>query len=123
MKKFPKDFKKRPHPYFKKGFQFELKQYGKTVISVISGNTEYGNGIKTFEMFDFREEDVQRYLSKCQINKHLALYPLKTSFILDVRWFFVQKLAYILFILYFLKKKVMINYWNLKKKLRKRFKK
>jgi hypothetical protein len=49
---------------------------GKTIISVIGGGFgHYGDGVTTFEMYDFREEDPQGYLTVDEINEHLKQNP------------------------------------------------
>ena len=46
-------------------------------ISIVGGGHGlYGDGVKTFEMYDFRESDVQGYLSVDEINMHLAKNPI-----------------------------------------------
>lgn len=53
-----------------------LEKDHKVVISIIGGTGCYGDGYSTFEMFDFREDDVQGHLNVWEINEHLKNHPL-----------------------------------------------
>lgn len=70
---FPKDFIKTPHPL---GYGDHYKLYigNEVKVSVIFG-IGYSNGIDTYEMFDFREDDPQGFLTADQINEHLKNNP------------------------------------------------
>jgi hypothetical protein len=76
---FPNDFKSIPHPVTPGATQWTLNDSkGKTIISVVGGGIGlYGNGITTFEMWDFREEEPRGYLSTNDINKHLKENPIE----------------------------------------------
>ena len=73
---FPEDFKQLPHRIVPGASQWIFPKEGEAVISVIgSGSGLYGDGVTTFEMYDFREDDVQGHLTKEDINEHLKAYP------------------------------------------------
>ena len=71
---FPESFKRKIHSVVPGATQWVLKdEEGNTVISVVGGGYGlYGDGVRTFEMYDFREEEPQGYLTKEEINKHLV---------------------------------------------------
>jgi hypothetical protein len=68
---FPEDFKKVAHPVIKGATRWLYKE-----ISVIGGAGVYGDGINTFEMWDFRQDEPQPYLTKEEINLHLQNNPI-----------------------------------------------
>jgi hypothetical protein len=71
MGKFPEDFREVAHPI--KG----ARRWIFEEISVVGGGVGiYGDGINTFEMWDFREPQPQGYLTKEEINLHLQDNPL-----------------------------------------------
>jgi len=76
--KFPQDFKQELHHLIPRAKQWTLSnKEDKVVISIVGGGTGlYGNGVTTFEMYDFREEEPQSYLSKEDINNHLEINPI-----------------------------------------------
>ena len=77
--KFPQDFSKEDHPIsisYPNTLQFKYPKDGDTVISVIFGYPFYSNGVDTYEMYDFREDEPQGYLTIDQINEHLKNNPL-----------------------------------------------
>jgi len=71
---FPESFKSKIHPVVPGATQWVLEnEEGKTVISVVGGGSGlYGDGVRTFEMYDFREDEPQGYLTKEEINEHLV---------------------------------------------------
>ena len=74
---FPNDFRKQSHPIITGATQWTYPKKGDVKISVVGGgNGLYGNGITTFEMWDFREENPQGHMSADQINEHLKNNPI-----------------------------------------------
>lgn len=74
---FPQDFKKKPHEVVPGAMQWTLEKDGEITISVVGGGFGiYGNGKTTFEMYDFREDGPQGWLTKEEINIHLINHPL-----------------------------------------------
>ncbi len=85
--KFPEDFVKRPHPNFgsssymyeryKNAFQYCYPNFEENKISIIGGSDMfYCDGTdNSFEMYDFREDEPQGYLTADQINEHLQKNP------------------------------------------------
>jgi hypothetical protein len=74
--KFPEDFISKKHAVIPNAKQWVLEKDNKTVISIVGGSpSTYGNGVTTFEMYDFREGEPQGYLTKDAINKHLQDNP------------------------------------------------
>lgn len=75
--KFPEDFTVEDHKIVKNAKQWFLKKDNQVIISIVGGgNGIYGNGIHTFEMWDYREEVPQGYLTKNEINTHLEKNPI-----------------------------------------------
>lgn len=76
--KFPDSFSKRAHPNVPGATQWKLlNDDDETIISIVGGGLGlYGDGVKTFEMYDFREDGPQGYLSTDEINKHLDENPI-----------------------------------------------
>jgi len=88
--KFPDDFEVSPHSIIPGAKQWSLKVpddspiietsdfiAGQTIISVVGGGMGlYGNGVTTFEMWDYREDDIHGHLSAEDINTHLEKNPL-----------------------------------------------
>ena len=80
---FPKDFKQNGHPHIPGATQWLYEKPGRipeldheNAISIVGGGMGlYGDGVTTFEMYDFREGEPQGYLSIEEINKHLASNP------------------------------------------------
>lgn len=74
---FPNDFTEINHPVVPGARQWLLKKEGETIISIVGGGSGlYGDGISTFEMYDFREDGPQGHLSKEEINQHLQSNPI-----------------------------------------------
>ena len=73
--KFPESFLKKPHS-FPGATQWLLRESkGRVAISVIGGvRGLYGDGVLTFEIWDFKEDDVRGYMTKEQINDHIKKY-------------------------------------------------
>lgn len=75
---FPDDFQKKPHPISpalgRAAWQWALyDQAGEMKVSVVGGCEPilHGNGIDTFEMWDFADPEPLNWLSAEEINKHL----------------------------------------------------
>ena len=69
---FPDSFEKMNHPVIEGANQWLLKENNEIVISIVGGGKGlYGNGITTFEMWDYREDEPRGYLTKDDINNHL----------------------------------------------------
>lgn len=71
---FPKDFIKTPHA-LGDGDHYRLYIDDEVRVSVIFGVSFYSNGINTYEMLDFREDEPQGYLTSEEINEHLKNNP------------------------------------------------
>jgi hypothetical protein len=82
---FPKDFKIKAHQVVTGAKQWTLSSKDedgldlKVIISVVGGGKTglHGDGITTFEMWDFRDNDPQGYLSIDDINAHLKAHPIQ----------------------------------------------
>lgn len=73
---FPHDFQKRIHPVIPGAAQWVYIKDGEVQISIVGGGSGlYGDGVRTFEMFDFREDEPQSYLLEDEINEHLKNNP------------------------------------------------
>jgi len=72
--RFPDNFLKKPAQYMKKE-TWVWPISGKTKISVIGGEGCYGDGINTFEIWDFREPEPEGYKTKDEINNYLRAHP------------------------------------------------
>lgn len=74
---FPKDFLCGQHPVVPGAIQWTYPTSDGTVISIVGGGMGlYGDGIKTFEMYDFRESEPRGYLTIEEINQHLTENPI-----------------------------------------------
>jgi len=85
--KFPESFEERVHPVVPGATQWlyfipdnhpnpELIA-GQTIISIVGGGHGlHGDGVDTFEMWDFREDNPHGYLTAEEINQHLQDHPL-----------------------------------------------
>lgn len=70
--KFPESFTEIEHPLKKGAKQWILSINGENRISIVGGGVGlYGNGITTFEYWDFYEDSPIGYLSKEEINEKL----------------------------------------------------
>jgi len=70
--KFPDDFKKAAHPVIPGAVQYKATKKCGTVISIIGGGVGlYGDGVTTFEMWDFSEDDPRGYMTVKDINEYL----------------------------------------------------
>ena len=70
--KFPDDFIHKTHPVVSSASQWTAKKPNGTTISIVGGGHGlYGNGVTTFEMWDFDTEQPEGYLSKEEINEYL----------------------------------------------------
>ena len=75
--KFPEDFTVKNHQIVQNAKQWLLKKDNEIIISIVGGGYGlYGNGIDTFEMWDYREDQPQGYLTKDEINTHLQYNPI-----------------------------------------------
>lgn len=77
---FPDDFQKKPHminnlPGAGDNWHWELvcPQTNSVLVSVVGGDFSglHGDGVDTFEMWDFTEQDPRGWLTAEQINEHL----------------------------------------------------
>lgn len=76
--KFPQDFRERSHPVVPGATQWTYPPDKDTVISIVGGGYGlYGDGVRTFEMYDFREDGPQGYLTSEEINEHLEAHPIE----------------------------------------------
>ena len=78
--KFPDDFLEKPHvladicPGAK---QWIYPKEGDEQVSIIGGYRDFmGDGIKTFEMYDYRDTNPKGYLTVDKINQHFIDNPL-----------------------------------------------
>jgi hypothetical protein len=77
-KTFPEDFTSKPHDVLPGATQWLLfyDEESQPVMSVVGGASGlYGDGVTSFEMWDFREDEPQAYLSAEEINNHLKENP------------------------------------------------
>lgn len=76
--KFPDDFTKESHVNVPNATQWKLyNNDNEVIISIVGGGLGlYGDGVKTFEMYDFREDGPQGYMSIEEINQHLNDNPI-----------------------------------------------
>jgi len=75
--KFPEDFTVSKHPTMPGGKQWILKKDNEVIISIVGGDYGvYGDGVDTFEMWDYREDMPRGYLTKDAINIHLENNPI-----------------------------------------------
>lgn len=78
MTTFPESFSVNAHQLVPGADQWKLyyPNTDRVAISVVGGGFGLnGDGIDTFEMWDFRESDPQGYLTASEINEHLQKYP------------------------------------------------
>lgn len=67
----------REHQIIAGAKQMTLSVDDKVVVSIVGGGFGlYGDGVSTFEMWDYREDEPQGYLSVDEINQHLQDNPL-----------------------------------------------
>ena len=75
--KIPEDFTVKNHQIVQNAKQWLLKKDNEIIISIVGGGYGlYGNGIDTFEMWDYREDQPRGYLTKDEINTHLQNNPI-----------------------------------------------
>ena len=75
---FPYDFKRTTHRIIPGATQWlwEDDDIDDIKISIVGGGQGLmGDGVVSFEMWDFREDDVQGYLNVDEINAHLKTFP------------------------------------------------
>jgi len=69
---FPEDFTRVAHEVIKNATQWIATKANKTKVSIVGGGKGLlGDGVETFEMWDFDEAEPQGYLTKEEINTHL----------------------------------------------------
>ena len=74
---FPQDFLRKAHQVVSGATQWVYPTTGDAVISIAGGGYGlYGDGVRTFEMFDFRDDEPQGYLLEDEINEHLRNNPI-----------------------------------------------
>ena len=74
--RFPEDFSESAHPNVPGATRWKYPKTGDTIISIVGGAYGlHGDGVVTFEMYDFREDDPWDYLTKEEINAHLEDHP------------------------------------------------
>ena len=71
--KFPQDFNKKDHPM--SGNHYTYSKNGEVLVSVVLGRQFYSNGVDNYEMWDYREDEPQGYLTEEQINNHFKNNP------------------------------------------------
>lgn len=70
---FPDSFELRDHRVIPGAKQWVYPKEGEVQISVVGGGTGlYGDGISTFEYWDFSEEAPEGYLTIIEINERLG---------------------------------------------------
>jgi hypothetical protein len=74
---FPYDFERTTHKMVPGATQWLWKNDDITISIVGGGQGLYGDGVVSFEMYDFREDDVQGYLTVEEINNHLKRFPIR----------------------------------------------
>jgi hypothetical protein len=72
---FPYDFERTTHKVVPGATQWLWKNDDITISIVGGGEGLQGDGVVSFEMYDFREDDVQSYLTVEEINNHLFKFP------------------------------------------------
>lgn len=71
--KFPEDFTKSVHPVFPCAIQYKATKSNGQTISIVGGAIGlYGNGITTFEMWDFDNDSPEPCLTVDDINTYLS---------------------------------------------------
>lgn len=72
--KFPTSFEVKPHNCIPSATQWLYKNENITISIVGGGKGLYGDGINTFEYWDFSQKNPIPYLSKRSINARLRKY-------------------------------------------------
>lgn len=72
---FPYDFKSTTHTIIPGATQWLWEESDIRISIVGGGRGIMGDGVVSFEMYDFREDDVQGYLNVDDINAHLKKFP------------------------------------------------
>ena len=72
---FPYDFERTTHQMVPGATQWHWTNNDITISIVGGGQGLMGDGVVSFEMYDFREDDVQGYLNVDEINAHLKKFP------------------------------------------------
>jgi len=73
---FPRDFQKKIHPAIYNVTQWIYSKDDKVLVSIVGGGLGInGDGIRTFEMWDFRDDEPKGYLLEDEINEHLKNNP------------------------------------------------
>jgi len=73
--KFPDDFTIKPHILPGTTHWLITKPNGIEISVVGGGIGPHGDGVTTFEMWDFDDEEPKGYLTIEDINRHLSLIP------------------------------------------------
>lgn len=78
--KFPDDFEQRAHPVIPMAKQWRWPNWDDTKISIVGGGTGlYGDGKRTFEMWDYDEEQPRGYMTATEINEYLVTKEIFTN--------------------------------------------
>ena len=71
--KFPEDFIEKKHGLVPNSTQWLGTKSNGVTVSIIGGVVgQYGDGVKTFEMFDMDESEPRGWMTKEEINQHLT---------------------------------------------------
>ncbi len=75
---FPKDFIGKAHEVIPGATQWIIKKPNGTEISIVGGGSGlYGDGVNTFEMWDFDEEDPRGYQTAEQVTDYLKSFVIE----------------------------------------------
>jgi hypothetical protein len=74
---FPYDFESTTHRIVPGATQWLWKNDDIKISIVGGGEGLMGNGVVSFEMWDSREDDIQGYRTKDEINEHLKKFPVE----------------------------------------------
>ena len=75
--KFPESFEVKPHGCIPNAIQWLYKNENITISIVGGGKGLYGDGINTFEFWDFSQKSPIPYITKININTRLKKYKHK----------------------------------------------
>lgn len=72
--KFPEDFEAKRHPFIMGAMQWLLKDdEDNIIVSIVGGGRGlYGDGVTTFEMWDYSQDAPVGWQSKEEINDYLS---------------------------------------------------
>lgn len=71
---FPEDFKLTSHPVIPGAIQYKATKENGSIISVVGGGDDnflHGDGVTTFEMWDFDTPEPVNYQTASDINDYL----------------------------------------------------